>query len=65
MVEGEVLLVENTADVEKMDPSEYPKLAYVTQTTLSVDDTKEIALALNKKFPSIEKHPRKSRKNRI
>ena len=41
-----------------MDPSEYPKLAYVTQTTLSVDDTKEIALALNKKFPSIE-NPKK------
>ena len=56
--EGEVLLVENTADVEKMDPSKYPKLAYVTQTTLSVDDTKEIALALNKKFPSIE-NPKK------
>ena len=56
--EGEVLLVENTADVEKMNPSDYPKLAYVTQTTLSVDDTKEIALALNKKFPSIE-NPKK------
>ena len=56
--EGEVLLVENTADVEKMNPSEYPKLAYVTQTTLSVDDTKEIVLALNKKFPSIE-NPKK------
>ena len=56
--EGEVLLVENTADVEKMDSAEYPKLAYVTQTTLSVDDTKEIALALNKKFPSIE-NPKK------
>ncbi len=56
--EGEVLLVENKADVEKLDPSEYPKIAYVTQTTLSVDDTKDIALALNKKFPSIE-NPRK------
>ena len=56
--EGEVLLVENTADVEKMDPSQYPKLAYVTQTTLSVDDTKDITLALNKKFPSIE-NPKK------
>ena len=56
--EGEVLLVENTADVENMDPSQYPKLAYVTQTTLSVDDTKEIAQALNKKFPSIE-NPKK------
>ncbi len=55
---GEVLLVESTADVEKMDQSKYKKLAYVTQTTLSVDDTKEIALALNKKFPSIE-NPKK------
>ena len=56
--EGEVLLVENIEDVEKMDPSEYKKLAYVTQTTLSIDDTKEIALALNKKFPSIQ-NPKK------
>ena len=56
--EGEVLLVENTADVEKIDPSEYTRLAYVTQTTLSVDGTKDIALALNKKFPSIE-NPKK------
>ena len=52
--EGEVLLVENIEDVERIDPSEYKKLAYVTQTTLSIDDTKEIALALNKKFPSIQ-----------
>ena len=56
--EGEVLLVENLEDVEKIDPSEYKKLAYVTQTTLSIDDTKEIALALNKKFPSIQ-NPKK------
>ena len=56
--EGEVLLVENIEDVEKIDPSEYKKLAYVTQTTLSIDDTKEIALALNKKFPSIQ-NPKK------
>ncbi len=56
--EGEVLLVENTADVDQINLSEYPKVAYVTQTTLSVDDTKEIALALNKKFPFIE-NPKK------
>ena len=56
--EGEVLLVETKEDVEKMSPSEYTKLAYVTQTTLSVDDTKDIAIALNKKFPSIE-NPKK------
>ena len=56
--EGEVLLVENIEDVERIEPSEYKKLAYVTQTTLSIDDTKEIALALNKKFPSIQ-NPKK------
>ena len=56
--EGEVLLVENIEDVERIDPSEYKKLAYVTQTTLSIDDTKEISLALNKKFPSIQ-NPKK------
>ncbi len=56
--EGEVLLVENKEDVEKIDPSDFEKLAYVTQTTLSVDDTKDIAFALNKKFPSIE-NPKK------
>ena len=56
--EGEVLLVENKEDVEKINLSEYTKLAYVTQTTLSVDDTKDIALALNKKFPLIE-NPKK------
>ena len=55
---GEVLLVENIEDVERIEPSEYKKLAYVTQTTLSIDDTKEIALALNKKFPSIQ-NPKK------
>ncbi|MDC3075851.1 4-hydroxy-3-methylbut-2-enyl diphosphate reductase, partial [Paracoccaceae bacterium] len=53
--EGEVLLVEKKEDVEKMHPSEYQKLAYVTQTTLAVDDTRDIVLALNKKFPFIEK----------
>jgi 4-hydroxy-3-methylbut-2-enyl diphosphate reductase len=56
--EGEVLLVENIEDVERIEPSESNKLAYVTQTTLSIDDTKEIALALNKKFPSIQ-NPKK------
>ena len=56
--EGEVLLVENIEDVERIELPEYKKLAYVTQTTLSIDDTKEISLALNKKFPSIQ-NPKK------
>ena len=50
---GEVLLVENAVDVDKLKPRDDKKLAYITQTTLSVDDTLEIATALRKRFPSI------------
>ena len=49
---GEVLLVENVADVGIIKPRN-EKLAYITQTTLSVDDTLEIANALVRRFPSI------------
>ena len=55
---GSIDLIENIEDVNKFEIKGNGKLAYVTQTTLSVDDTKEIALALNKKFPSIE-NPKK------
>ncbi len=50
---GEVLLVETPADVENVEVRDPSKLAYVTQTTLSVDDTAEIVAALNKRFPQI------------
>ena len=50
---GEVLLVETPADVETVKVRDPSKLAYVTQTTLSVDDTAEIVAALNKRFPQI------------
>ena len=50
---GEVLLVEPPADVETVEVRDPSKLAYVTQTTLSVDDTAEIVAALNKRFPQI------------
>ena len=50
---GEVLLVENVADVGIIKPRNEKKLAYITQTTLSVDDTLEIANALVRRFPSI------------
>lgn len=50
---GEVLLVETPADVETVEVRDPSKLAYVTQTTLSVDDTAEIVAALNKRFPQI------------
>lgn len=46
-----VLLVENTADVEKLVAQD--TISYTTQTTLSVDDTKEITDALVQKYPHI------------
>lgn len=51
--EGAVLLVENITDVEKLAFEINTKLAYITQTTLSVDDTAEIVLALQRRFPQI------------
>lgn len=50
---GAVLLVETAADVERLAVRDPAKLAYVTQTTLSVDDTRDIVLALQKRFPLI------------
>ncbi|MEH6673792.1 MAG: 4-hydroxy-3-methylbut-2-enyl diphosphate reductase [Sulfitobacter sp.] len=50
---GEVLLVETPADVDAVEVRDPAKLAYVTQTTLSVDDTAEIVAALNRRFPQI------------
>ena len=49
---GAIRLIETVEEVEKLKFSK--KLAYVTQTTLSVDDTKEIINALEKKFPGIK-----------
>ncbi len=51
---GEVLLVENIDDVFSIEPKNSEKLAFITQTTLSVDDTSEIAEALKGRFPKIE-----------
>lgn len=51
--EGEVLLVETEADVATVAVRNPDKLAFVTQTTLSVDDTKGIVAALNARFPNI------------
>ncbi|MEO0343803.1 MAG: 4-hydroxy-3-methylbut-2-enyl diphosphate reductase [Pseudomonadota bacterium] len=50
---GEVLLVETVADVDILTPRDPENLAFVTQTTLSVDDTKDIVAALQAKFPNI------------
>ncbi len=51
--EGEVLLVETPADVATLTPRDAGKLAYITQTTLSVDDTADIVAALTARFPNI------------
>lgn len=51
--EGAVLLVETAEDVAKLELKEAEKVAYVTQTTLSVDDTDGIVEALKQRFPDI------------
>ncbi len=51
--DGEVLLVETPDDVATVDVRDPDNLAYVTQTTLSVDDTKDIVAALQSRFPHI------------
>lgn len=51
--EGGVLLVESTKDVENLIVRDPSKLAYVTQTTLSIDDTAEVVEALKTRFPKI------------
>ncbi|HBT00492.1 MAG TPA: 4-hydroxy-3-methylbut-2-enyl diphosphate reductase [Citreicella sp.] len=51
--EGEVLLVETVADVAQVQVRDPARLAFVTQTTLSVDDTSEIVAALQARFPAI------------
>jgi 4-hydroxy-3-methylbut-2-en-1-yl diphosphate reductase len=51
--DGEVLLVEIAADVANLAPRDPDKLAYITQTTLSVDDTIEIVNVLKSRFPKI------------
>ncbi len=55
---GRIMLVESVEDVARLDADHAGPLAYVTQTTLSVDDTKAIIAALRVRFPAIE-GPRK------
>lgn len=51
--EGEVILVETVGDVATIAPRDPQRLAFITQTTLSVDDTAEIVEALKARFPQI------------
>jgi 4-hydroxy-3-methylbut-2-enyl diphosphate reductase len=55
---GEIYLVENEQDVATLQVKNPDQLAYVTQTTLSMDDTAKVIAALRERFPGI-KGPRK------
>ena len=52
-VPANVHLVQTVEDVARLEVRDPDKLAYITQTTLSVDDTKGIIAALTARFPSI------------
>lgn len=52
--EGSILLVETVDDAERVVPATPEKLAYITQTTLSVDETAAILATLKRRFPAIE-----------
>jgi 4-hydroxy-3-methylbut-2-enyl diphosphate reductase len=51
--EGRMTLIESAGDAERIEPAEPARLAYLTQTTLSVDDTAEIVAVLERRFPGI------------
>ena len=51
--EGRMTLIETAADAENIAPADPDRLAFLTQTTLSVDDTMEIVSILRRRFPSI------------
>jgi 4-hydroxy-3-methylbut-2-enyl diphosphate reductase len=52
--EGRMTLIETARDAEQVEPPAGAELAYLTQTTLSVDDTAEIVAILERRFPSIK-----------
>jgi 4-hydroxy-3-methylbut-2-enyl diphosphate reductase len=51
---GSIYLVEDRDDVEKLEVGQPENLAYTTQTTLSVDDTRDVIEALKAKYPAIQ-----------
>jgi 4-hydroxy-3-methylbut-2-enyl diphosphate reductase len=52
--EGRMTLIETVADAETVEPADPDRLAFLTQTTLSVDDTAAIVAVLRRRFPRIE-----------
>ncbi len=55
--EEEIILIENKKQAETIKINNPDKLSYVTQTTLSVDDTEEIVAVLKERFPNIKSPP--------
>ena len=51
---GRMTLIETVEDAERVDPADPEQLAFLTQTTLSVDDTAQILIVLKRRFPSIQ-----------
>ena len=56
--EGSISLIEKISDIEKLDFNVEDEIAYITQTTLSVDDTNSIILELKKRYPNIKSSPK-------
>jgi len=56
--EGSIFLIEKVSDLKKLDFNKEDDIAYITQTTLSVDDTNSIILELKKKYPNIKSSPK-------
>ena len=56
--EGSISLIEKISDIEKIDFNTEDEIAYITQTTLSVDDTNSIILELKKRYPNIKSSPK-------
>lgn len=55
---GQTVVIEGPEDVEKLSPPDPSSIAYLTQTTLAVDDTADVIAALRRRFPAIS-GPRK------
>lgn len=52
--DGEVTLIETIEDADQFEPEDANQLGYVTQTTLSVDDTQDVIDRLGERFPNIQ-----------
>ncbi len=52
--DGTVKLIQNEYEAKNYNPKKFDKIAYITQTTLSVDDTKEIIKILKNKYPTMK-----------